>query len=52
LAGGVAQQEPANARGLVMFPCKDAMSNTYHIMRAGESLLEENDQWETNPLFL
>eukprot|EP00978_Attheya_sp_CCMP212_P003573 scaffold7494_cov55-Attheya_sp.AAC.5 len=52
LAGGVAQQEPANARGLVQFPCKERMSNTYHIMRAGQSILEENDQWETNPMFL
>ena len=26
--------------------------NTYHLMRAGTSLLEEQDIWSTNPLFL
>lgn len=46
------QSDAANARGLVRFPCKDQLLNTYHFMRAGTSLLEEEDVWSTNPLFL
>lgn len=43
----------ADARGLVKFPCKDyQFLNTYHFVRAGESLLEEEGVWSTNPLFL
>ena len=43
----------ANARGLVRFPCNDyEFLNKYHFMRAGESLLEEEGVWSTNPLFL
>lgn len=42
----------ADARGLVRFPCKEPLLNTYHLMRAGTSLLEEEDVWSTNPLFL
>ena len=48
----------SHARGLVQFPCIDAetgantLMNTYHLMRAGTSLLEEQDIWSTNPLFL
>lgn len=43
----------AQARGLVKFPCKDyTFLNTYHFLRAGESLLEEEGVWVTNPLFL
>jgi len=43
----------ANARGLIRFPCVDTpLSNTYHFMRAGTSLLELEDVWSTNPLFL
>ena len=42
---------PASA-GLVFFPCTDRLLNTYHIMRAGESLLETQDILSTNPLFL
>ena len=43
----------AQARGLVKFPCKDyQFLNTYHFLRAGESLLEEEGVWLTNPLFL
>lgn len=42
----------ASARGLVRFPCKDPLLNTYHFMRAGSSLLEIEDVWSTNPLFL
>lgn len=35
------------------FPCKDyEFQNTYHFFRAGESLLEEEGIWSTNPLFL
>lgn len=41
----------ADARGLVKFPCEQ-LSNKYHLMRAGTSLLEEENIWSTNPLFL
>lgn len=41
----------ANARGLVQFPCAE-LGNTYHFIRAGQSLMEEDDIWSTNPLFL
>ncbi|GFH53112.1 hypothetical protein CTEN210_09588 [Chaetoceros tenuissimus] len=45
--------EKAKARGLVKFPCKDYdFLNTYHFFRAGDSLLEEEGIWSTNPLFL
>jgi hypothetical protein len=43
---------PANAQ-LVQFPCnKNGLMNTYHFMRAGESLLEADNKLGTNPLFL
>ncbi len=43
----------ALARGLVQFPCnKVKLQNTYHLMRSGQSLLEERDILSTNPLFL
>ena len=42
----------ANARGLVQFPCTQPLLNRYHIMRAGTTLLEEQNIWSTNPLFL
>jgi len=42
----------ANGRGLVRFPCKEPLLNTYHFLRAGASLLELEDVWSTNPLFL
>ncbi|KAL9186147.1 hypothetical protein ACHAXT_005385 [Thalassiosira profunda] len=42
----------ADARGLVRFPCKEPFLNTYHFLRAGSSLLEVEDIWSTNPLFL
>lgn len=41
----------ANA-GLVQFPCDYKLMNTYHLMRAGESILESQDILSTNPLFL
>ncbi|KAL7526045.1 hypothetical protein ACHAXR_001286, partial [Thalassiosira sp. AJA248-18] len=48
--GGV---NAANAMGLVHFPCHPGeLLNTYHMMRAGESLLEAEDILSTNPLFL
>jgi len=43
---------PAQARGLVSFPCVAPLLNVYHLMRAGTTLLEEQDIWSTNPLFL
>lgn len=42
----------ATARGLVVFPCKNGLQCTYHLMRAGESLMEEDGVLMTNPLFL
>jgi hypothetical protein len=43
----------ANALGLVTFPCpQGSLMNTYHLMRAGQSLLEEKNILSTNPLFL
>lgn len=43
----------ADARGLIIFPCSNyEFLNKYHFMRAGESLLEEEGIWSTNPLFL
>jgi len=44
--------KPSNSMGLVQFPCKAGLSNTYNVMRAGESLLEEQNLIATNPLFL
>jgi broad specificity phosphatase PhoE len=38
--------------GLMQFPCKGDLSNTYYFMRAGQNLMEANDVWSTNPLFL
>lgn len=37
---------------LIQFPCRNNLRNTYHLMRAGESELEEQNIWGTNPLFL
>jgi len=52
-ASSILMSRPTEARGLVTFPCKDyAFLNTYHFLRAGESLLEEEGIWSTNPLFL
>lgn len=42
----------AQARGLVQFPLKEPLLNSYHFMRAGTSLLDERDIYSTNPLFL
>jgi len=43
---------PASAAGLVMFPCTKPLFNQYIFMRSGTTLLEEEDIWSTNPLFL
>jgi hypothetical protein len=43
--------EPSYA-GLIQFPCNRAMKNTYHVMRAGESLLESQDLLSTNPMLM
>lgn len=43
---------PSYARGWVQFPCTQPLLNTYHFMRTGTSLLEAQDIWSTNPLFL
>lgn len=42
---------PAHAQ-LVQFPCLRGLANTYSFLRVGTSLLEEQDIWSTNPLFL
>lgn len=42
----------SQAMGLMQFPCREALANTYHFMRAGENLMEADDIWSTNPLFL
>lgn len=43
----------AAAMGLVQFPCKPGtLMNNYHLMRAGQSGLEEQNILSTNPLFL
>lgn len=43
----------ANAMGLVTFPCPEgSLINKYHLMRSGESLLDEDNILSTNPLFL
>lgn len=47
----VALPQDANAEW-VQFPAKRGLSNIYHVMRAGESLLEEDNILATNPMFL
>ena len=42
----------ARAIGLVEFPCVKPLLNKYYLMRSGTTLLEEQDIWSTNPLFL
>ena len=37
---------------LIMFPLTKPLVNKYILMRAGTTLLEEEDIWSTNPLFL
>ena len=49
---GTRDVTPAAARGLVQFPCTKPLGNTYHFLRAGTTLLEQEDIWSTNPLFL
>ena len=44
--------DPSYARGLVRFPCTKPLQNVYHLMRAGATLIAEDDVWSTNPLFL
>jgi hypothetical protein len=52
ITGSTLLGRKAGARGLVTFPCNERLLNTYHFMRAGSSLLEVEDVWSTNPLFL
>ena len=40
------------AVGLAQFPQTSPFSNAYHFMRIGTTLLEEEDIWSTNALFL
>lgn len=46
--------QEAQARGLVKFPVNDpnVLLNSYHFLRVGDTLLEDEDIWSTNPLFL
>jgi hypothetical protein len=48
----VSAPEPANAGGLLQFPCIRPLKNRYIMMRAGTSLLEADNIYSTNPLFL
>ena len=50
--GGGGPPAYAHARGLIRFPCVMPLSNAYHILRSGCSLLEADGVWSTNPLFL
>lgn len=51
-ASALSPSGPANA-GLMRFPCASPLVNRYHFMRAGTSLVEEEDGiWSTNPLFI
>lgn len=49
--GAFAGTKQASAN-LVQFPVTNDLMNTYHIMRAGESILDHEDIISTNPLFL
>ena len=51
VAAMTADSQPSSA-GLVQFPCDYNLMNTYHFMRAGESLLEGDGFLSTNPLFM
>jgi hypothetical protein len=47
ITGWLVAPRPSWARGLVKFPCKTPLSNTYHLMRAGTSMLEEEGRLRT-----
>ena len=50
---GASSGDAASAIGLVTFPCPaGTLMNQYHLLRAGQSLLEEKGVLSTNPLFL
>jgi hypothetical protein len=42
LLAATARPLPASARGLVHFPCTTPLANSYHLMRVGTTLLEED----------
>jgi len=48
----VAPKRSTAVQGAVTFPCVKGLGNIYHFLRAGESMLEEEGVWTTNPLFL
>ena len=52
LSSAVSSMAPtsAAARGLVQLPLVAPLSNTYVLLRAGESLFEEKDEVRTNPV--
>mmetsp|Transcript_2147 Transcript_2147/g.3180 ORF Transcript_2147/g.3180 Transcript_2147/m.3180 type:complete len:593 (-) Transcript_2147:174-1952(-) len=52
LLGSSLPSSVAYASGLLQFPLTRPLSNTYHFMRAGESLMEANNILSTNPLFV
>lgn len=52
LSALVFSPRPAHA-DLIQYPCRPGdLKNTYNFMRAGESLIEEDGLWGSNPLFL
>ena len=51
-ASKISSPQPCHASGLLRFPCVEPLHNTYHLMRAGTSIMEEQDIISTNPLFL
>lgn len=53
-SGGLLLSPQKALAGLVQFPVNDPrdLLNTYHFLRVGDTLLEEEDIWSTNPLFL
>lgn len=54
LASSWCLPERAHAKGLVQFPlaANKPLFNSYTFVRVGTTLLEEEDIWSTNPLFL
>ena len=48
----ISKPQSAQAAGLVQFPQAKPFLNTYHLLRVGTTMLEEEDIWSTNPLFL
>jgi hypothetical protein len=41
LLATISDIKPSHARGLVQFPCKNGLANTYNLLRVGQTILEE-----------